>query len=174
MKHAMAASAALALFVAGIGVGLAGQKTLGFDAYRGQAPQQAADALLDTARVLAEDDSWEIIAIGRVHYLGGDKARGQAIFDAILADGHEDSDEFRIARVYREAGEWARAKVLFDRYVMRNPKDKTEIAAIGAYYQLQGDRAGAEALFDRALGSKPEVWASIAAAGAYLGVAPQE
>jgi tetratricopeptide (TPR) repeat protein len=101
-------------------------------------------------------------------------AQGQAIFDALLAGKHEDSDVLRIARVYREAGDWARAKPLFDAYVARNPKDKTEIAEVGAYYLLQGDRAGAEALFDRSFAVKPELWATVAAAGAYLGVAPQQ
>ena len=174
MKNGIAASVALALFVAGVGVGVAAQKRIGAEAYRGQTPRQAADALLDTARVLAESDSWEHIAIGRIYYLGGDKAKGQAIFDGILADDHEDSDEFRIARVYREAGDWDKAKGMFDRYFLRNPKHTTEMATVGAYYLLQGDRAGAEQLFDRAFASKPEVWASIAAGGAYLGVAPQE
>jgi tetratricopeptide (TPR) repeat protein len=81
---------------------------------------------------------------------------------------------FRIARVYQEAGEWAKAKPLFDGYAARNPKDRTEIAEIGAYHLLQGDRAAAEKLFDRSFANKPELWATVAAAGAYLGVAPQE
>lgn len=174
MKTTFAAMAALGMFVAGLGVGLAAQKRAEPAAYHDKSPQDAARALLDIARVQADNGSWELIAVGRVHYLGGDKARGQAIFDTLLAGKHEDSDVFRIARVYAEAGDWAKAKPLFDGYVARNPKDKTEIAEVGAYYLLQGDRVGAEQLFDRSFAVKPELWATIAAAGAYLGVAPQE
>jgi tetratricopeptide (TPR) repeat protein len=174
MKTWLAAVAASGMFVAGLGVGLAAQQRAEPAAYHDKAPQDAARALLDIARAQADNGSWELIAVGRVHYLGGDKAQGQAIFDALLAGKHEDSDVLRIARVYREAGDWARAKPLFDAYVARNPKDKTEIAEVGAYYLLQGDRAGAEALFDRSFAVKPELWATVAAAGAYLGVAPQQ
>jgi tetratricopeptide (TPR) repeat protein len=173
MKIRTAAIAAT-LFVTGLGVGLAAQKHNDPAAYHDRPAPDAAAALLDMARVQAGDGSWERIAIGRVQYLGGDKAGGQAVFDAILGGDHEDSDVFRIARVYREAGDWAKAKPLFDGYVARNPKDKAEIAEVGAYYLLQGDRAGAEKLFDRSFAVKPELWATVAAAGAYLGVAPQE
>ena len=115
-----------------------------------------------------------LIAVGRVYYLSGHKAQGQQVFDAILGGDHEDSDVYRIARVYAEAGEWENAKPLFDGYVQRNPRDKTEIATVGAYYLLNGDRAGAERLFDQSFAVKPELWATVAAAGAYAGVAPQE
>ncbi len=160
-----------ALFAAGIGVGLAAQK-LSPALYQGKSKTEAAKALIDAALVQAEDGSWERIAIGRIHYLSGQKAQGQAIFDAILSGKHADSDEFRIARVYREAGEWARAKPLFDRYVTKNPKDEKEIAEVGAWYLLAGDRDGAETLFAKSLAITPEFWATAAIAGAYLGVPP--
>lgn len=95
------------------------------------------------------------------------------MFDAVLSGKHEPSDEFRVARVYREAGEWARAKPMFDSYIARNPKDEKEIAEVGAYYLLAGDRDTAENLFDKSFAITPELWATIPAAGAYLGVAPQ-
>lgn len=174
MKTWLAAVAATSLFVAGVGVGLAARKHTDPAAYHGKSPQDAAQALLEIARVQADNGSWELIAVARVHYLGGDRARGQALFDAILAGKHEDSDVLRIARVYREAGQWEKARPLLDGYVARNPQDKTELAEVGAYYLLQGDRARAEALFDRSFAVKPELWATVAAAGAYLGVAPQE
>lgn len=173
MKTWIAATAACTLFVAGLGVGAAAQKHNAAADYHGQAPRDAARALLENARVQADNGSWELIAVGRVFYLGGFRDQGQAIFDRLLAGKHEDSDILRIARVYREAGEWEKARPLFDGYVARNPKDRTEIAEIGAYYLLQGDRAGAEKLFDRSFAIKPELWATVAAAGAYLGVAPQ-
>ncbi len=63
---------------------------------------------------------------------------------------------------------------MFDHYVAENPKDKTEIADIGAYYLINGDRATAESLFDKSFALSPELWATVAAAGAYLNVVPQE
>jgi len=142
--------------------------------YRDKPASEAAANLLERARAQADGGSWELIAVGRVFYLSGDRTAGQRIFDAILGGDHEESDVYRIARVYAEAGEWAKAKPLFDGYVQRNPKDKTEIATIGAYYLLNGDRATAEQLFDRSFAIEPEVWATVAAAGAYLKVRPQE
>lgn len=172
MKIRFAAFGAL-LFAGGIAVGYAAQK-LDPSIYRGKPPQDAARALIEAARTQARDGSWERIAIGRIHYLGGAKAAGQAVFDEVLSGKHEASDEYRIARVYCEAGEWAKAMPLFERYVRENPKDEKELAAIGAYYLLNGDRATAEGLFDQSFRQQPELWATVAAAGAYLGVAPQE
>jgi len=173
MQPRFAAVIATGLFVAGIGVGYAAQK-LAPALYHGKPAPDAARALLAAAREQANDGSWELIGIGRLHYLGGQKAEGQAIFDALLAGDHEDSDVYRIARVYREAGEWAKAKPLFDRYLAANPDDEKGLAEVGAFYLLNGDRETAESLFDRSFSITPEVWATIAAAGAYLGVAPQE
>lgn len=161
------------LFIGGIAVGYAAQK-LDPSLYHGKSKQDAARALIEAARVQADDGSWERIAIGRIQYLGGARAEGQAVFDDILSKKHEASDEYRIGRVYCEAGEWSKALPLFERYARENPKDGTEIATIGAYYLLNGDRAAAESLFDRSFKHGPEVWATVAAAGAYLGVAPQE
>lgn len=161
------------LFAGGIAVGYAAQK-LDPSIYRGKLKEDAARALIEAARTQAGGGSWERIAIGRIQYLGGARAAGQAVFDEILSGKHEPSDEFRIARVYGEAGEWAKAMPLFERYARENPKDEKELAAIGAYYLLNGDRAAAESLFDRSFKLQSEVWATIAAAGAYLGVAPQE
>lgn len=142
-------------------------------AYHGKDKQQAAEALLQDALVQAGKGTWERIAVGRVYYLSGSKAQGQAIFDQILSRGADGSDFMRVARVYREAGEWPRAKLLFDKALAMEPKEQTWQAEVGAYYLLNGDRAGAEALFDRSF-HKDEVWATVAAAGAYLDVPPQE
>ena len=173
MKKRIAAALAASLFVAGVGVGYAAQK-VGPSLFHGKAKEDAARALLDVARVQAGDGSWERIAIGRVLYLGGHKAEGQAVFDAMLAGDHEDSDEFRIARVYREAGEWSKAKPLFDKFAASNPKDEKGLAEIGAYYLINGDRDTAERLFDRSFAISAEIWATVGAAGAYLGVVPEE
>ncbi|MEP7096906.1 MAG: tetratricopeptide repeat protein [Dokdonella sp.] len=165
--------AAAALFTGGIAVGYASQK-VDTSLYHGKSKVDAAKALLEVARVQAGDGSWERIGIGRVYYLGGMKSEGQAIFDGVLAGKHKSSDLFRIAKVYREAGEWPKAKALFDSYVRDNPDDSQEVAQIGAYTLINGDRAGAERLFDQSFNSSVDMWGTIAAAGAYLGVVPQE
>ena len=166
------ATAAL-LLVSGISGAHAGQKT-DPSQYRAKENKQAARALLEVAKVQAGKGSWERIAVARIYYLGGFKPEGQAIFDDILADDPEGTDLFRIARVYREADEWERAKPLFERALRENPKDSTGMAEVGAYYLLLGDRAAAENLFDRSFEREDELWSTVAAAGGYLGVAPQE
>lgn len=142
--------------------------------YREKDAQEAAKALLEVARAQAESGSWELISVGRIYYLGGFKPEGKEIFDKVLARQPEPSDLLRIAQVYREAGDWAQAKVLFDRYVSENPKDAYELAKIGSYYMSHGDRADAEALFDRSFKLESDLWSTLAAAGGYLGVAPQD
>lgn len=173
MDKRIAAALAAGLFCAGLGIGYAAPQK-GSGLYRNSSMESAARALLALAWREADDGSWERIAVGRLYYLGGNKTNGEAIFDAILADDHDPSDEYRIARVYREAGEWNKAKPLFDRYLAESPDDEKGLAEVGAYYLLNGDRATAENLFDRSFASAEEVWATIAVAGAYLGVAPQE
>lgn len=177
MTKRITAAAAAILFVAGIGVGYGAQKSPPTPAtYHDKAPRDAAKALLDHALVQAgKKGSWERIGAGRVYYLGGFKAEGQAVFDAILAGKHDDSDVYRIARVYAEAGEWDKAKPLFERFLDANPDDAKGFAEVGAHYLLQGDRATAERMFDRALDIEDnDPWMSEHMAGAYLGVKPQE
>ena len=174
MKTMTVVAAAAALFVAGAGAGIAASKINNHAAYHDRAPRDAAAALLEAGLLQAGKGSWERIAVGRVYYLSGDKAKGQAIFDGVLNNDPEDSDEMRIAKVYEEAGEWDKAKPLFDSSLRRNGKDETDLATVGAYYLLNGDRAYAEQLFDRSFAEKAEVWATVAAAGAYVGVKPQE
>ena len=170
-KFSMAVAATL--FVLGAPAGFAAQKVESSQ-YHDKDRQGAARALLDVAKVQAGKGSWERIAIGRIYYLGGFKREGQAIFGEVLNNDPEASDLFRIARVYREAGEWEQARVLFERSLRENPKDSKGMAELGAYYLLAGDRAAAEALFDRSFKREDELWSTVAAAGAYLGVAPQE
>lgn len=173
MKHRLTLIAVLS-FVLGVSAGYAKGNKVESSAFKGKSKQEAAKALLEVAKVQAGKGSWERIAVGRVYYLGGMKAEGQAIFDDILSRKHESSDTFRIARVYREAGEWPKAKAMFDDYAKQNPKDDKGLAEIGSYYLLNGDRAGAEELFSRSFGLESELWNTVSAAGAYLGIAPQE
>lgn len=176
MKRTAAAAAAI-LLLAGIGAAHGAQKPRATPAtYQNKAPAEAGKALLEVALAQAgKNGSWERIGAGRVYYLAGFKAEGQAIFDALLAGKHEDSDVYRIARVYAEAGEWAKAKPLFDRFLAANPDDAKGLAEVGAHYLLQGDRATAERMFDRALDiENGDPWMTEHMAGAYLGVKPQE
>lgn len=177
MKVRTTAAAAALLLFAAIGATHAAPKPRPTPAtYHQKAPKEAGKALLELALAQAgKSGSWERIGAGRVYYLGGHKAEGQAIFDAILKGKHEDSDLYRIARVYAEAGEWAKAKPLFDDFLARNPDDAKGLAEVGALYLLHGDRATAERMFDRALEiESDDPWMTEHMAGAYLGVKPQE
>jgi len=141
--------------------------------YTGKPPGEAAAGLLAIGRKLAGKGSWENIAVGRVYYLSGQKAEGQAIFDAILQKKAEGGDWFRVGKVYYEAGEWDKAKAAFDKVLELAPKDEDWLAEIGAYYNLKGDRAKAEELFGRSFGSDPEnLYNTVKAAGSYVKVVP--
>ena len=176
MKNTIAAVLAATLFVMAAGSAEAAQKPRAeASMYHGKDATEAGRALLDIALKQAGKGSWERIGVGRAYYLGGFKAEGQAIFDALLNGKHEDSDVYRIARVYNEAGEWDKAKSLFDRYFASNPDDAKGLAEVGAFYLLHGDRDRAEQLFDRAFEADPnEVWVTVGAADAYLNVKPEE
>jgi len=143
--------------------------------YQSQQPAQAAERLIEIARTLAGDGSYENIAVGRVLYLTGHKADGQAIFDQQLGAKSKPGDWIRVARIYSEAGEWDKAKPLYDRVADAAPKDEDWLAEIGAQYLLAGDRAHAEELFGRSFAQDPSNRANaLKAAGAYLGLAPRE
>lgn len=142
--------------------------------FSGKTQQEAATALLDAGHTLAGSGSWERIFVGRTRYLGGDKAAGQAAFDQILDSSKaEGGDYVRVARVYWEAGEWDKARPLFDKVLALEPKDADWLAEIGAYYNLKGDRAHAEQLFARSLAEDPaNVYNVTKMAGSYIGVQP--
>jgi tetratricopeptide (TPR) repeat protein len=161
------------LFIFGVAVGYAARRVSPSD-YQGKTKDEAGKALLQQARAQAGRGSWERIAVGRVYYLAGMREEGQAIFDEVLAKKAESSDFFRVARVYREAGEWPKAKELFDKYLKRSPNDDKGLAEVGAYYLLNGDRETAEQLFARSFKLESEMWSTVSAAAGYLGVEPQE
>ncbi len=142
--------------------------------YAGKPPAEAAAALLGAAQQLSEKGTWENIAVGRVYYLSGDKAKGQAIFDGITGSKAEAGDWVRIGRVYWEAGDWDKARPAFDKVLQEKPDDEDWLAEIGAYYLIKGDRAHAEELFARSFKAEPNsLWNALRAAGAYLKVRPQ-
>ena len=143
--------------------------------FAGKTAKENATVLLDGALQLAGSGSWERIAVGRAWYLGGDKAKGQEIFDAVTGSKKvEDSDWFRLGRVYAEAGEWDKARPAFDRALAMNKGDDSGMIEYGALANVNGDRANAEALFEKAMTKKPrDFWHWVTAGGSYLGVRPQ-
>jgi tetratricopeptide (TPR) repeat protein len=163
------------MFALGIAVGVAMARGLDTAIYHGKQPKDAGRALLELGRKQAGKGSWERIGIGRVYYLGGMKAEGQAIFDEVTSRKPESTDWWRIGRVYWEAGEWDKARATFEKSLAMNPKDDKGLAELGAYWMLKGDRAKAEELYDRSYAIESgEVWNTAMMAGGYLGVKPQE
>lgn len=164
------------VFLLGMAVGVQAARKKGAepDLYRDQEPQAAAANLVAAAAAI-EDGSWETIAIGRLHYLSGDKEKGRQIFDSVLQGKKEaGSDWIRVGRVYYDAGDWELAKAAFDRALELEPKDAPWMAEIGAYYNVQGERAKAEEYFDRSLAiENGSYWPLLDIAGSYAGVAPK-
>lgn len=145
------------------------------DLFHGKEPKVAATALLDGALALAGDGSWERIAVGRAWYLGGDKVKGQQIFDAVTGDRKaKASDWFRVARVYVEAREWDKAQPAFEKALSMEPDDDSGTVEYGAFANVRKDREKAEVLFTKAMTKNPrEFWHWVGAGGSYLGVPPQ-
>ncbi|HEX7152871.1 MAG TPA: tetratricopeptide repeat protein [Thermoanaerobaculia bacterium] len=163
------------VFTLGITVGaVAARRGVDSTRYRSKSKQEAALALLETAKKQAGKGSWEQIGVGRVYYLSGQKAEGQALFDAVTSKKPEAGDWFRIGRVYREAGEWDKAKAAFDKALQMEKGDEKWLSEVGAYYNLEGDRETAERMFDQSYKIETEdVWPTLNMASSYLGVEPQ-
>ena len=171
MKTVNVAVTAVVCLLAGIGVGLAA-KPAGVAVFKGKAPRDAGQAALVEAERLAGDGSWELIAVGRVYYLSGDKARGQALFDRVTGKKPKGSDWQRIGDVYAEAHENDKAEPCYQKALAAGPKDDTGQSEIGAWYVRIGQRDKGEELFNQALTRSPDdMWHYLRAAEAYLGVA---
>ncbi len=159
-------------FLVGTSVGLwaKGSSGAGISALRGKAPKEAGRAALAEAEKLAGTGSWERIGVGRVYYLSGDKAKGQALFDAVTGGKTKPSDWQRIGDVYAEAGEAEKAEACYQK-VLVDPKDDTGQSEIGSWYIRTGQREKGEGLIAKALDRNPdEMWHYVRAAEAYLGV----
>lgn len=119
--------------------------------YAAQAPQQAAGALLHAARTQTEGGSWETIGIGRVLYLGGRRAEGEALFNELLARTDKTSDVYRIAQVYMEAKEWPKARPLLERMLAMKEHDAGDVMRVAREYVEHREFARARPLFERFL-----------------------
>jgi tetratricopeptide (TPR) repeat protein len=143
---------------------------------KAKGPAEAAELLLAEALRLAGTGSWERIAVGRAWYLGGNKGKGQEIFDSVTNTRKvEDSDWLRIGRVYAEAGEWDKAQIAFDKALAMSPSDDSAMIEYGALANVYNDRGKAEVWFAKGMKRNPrEFWHWVAAGGSYLGVRPPQ
>jgi tetratricopeptide (TPR) repeat protein len=172
MKHGSVVIASAVCLLLGFGAGLfAKDGTAGVALFRGKPAKEAGMAALTEAERLAENGSWELIGVGRLYYLSGDKAKGQALFDRVTGRKPEGSDWQRIGEVYAEAGENEKAEACFQKALAASPKDDTGQSEIGSWYIRTGQRDKGEELYARALARNPDdLWHYVRAAEAYLGV----
>ena len=176
MKNTMVVGLSIACLALGAGIGYASSKSkaAGMDAIQGKPAKEAGLSALAEAHKLAGTGSWELIGVARVYYLSGDKAKGQAIIDQVLAGKTNASDWERIAWVYADAGENDKAEPYFQKSITADPKDDTGQAKVGAWYVHIGKRDKGEELFARALARNPdEVWHYVTIAEAFLNVPPR-
>jgi tetratricopeptide (TPR) repeat protein len=175
MRKSAVFMAVAACFVSGIGVGYAAKsKGPGMSLIAGKPAKEAGVAALKEAERLADGGSWELIQIARAYYLSGDKATGQAMLDNVLNGKSESGDWFRIARVYAEAGENAKAEELFLRALAAEPKDDSGQAEVGAWYIRTGQREKGEELLSKAFArNSEEIWHYVRVGEAFMGVSPK-
>jgi tetratricopeptide (TPR) repeat protein len=156
MKPAFVAVIAAISLLLGAGIGFAAKyKGAGIDVIRGKSDQDAALAALAEAEHIAGSGSWELIAVGRVRYLTGDKAGGQALFDRVLNGKPGGADYERIADVYVEAGDNDKASLFYEKMLAVDPKDDSSQAEVGAWYIRIGQREKGQELLAQALQRHP-------------------
>src|ERR1700736_363728 len=123
MRHSLVAVIAESSLVLGVGIGFAAKyQGAGIDVIRNKPDKDAALAALTEAEQVANGGSWELIAVGRVYYLSGQKAQGQAMFDHATTGRKPDGADYeRIAEVYAEAGENDRATESYEKMLALDP-----------------------------------------------------
>ena len=159
----------------GAGVALAAKSTSpGIDAIRGKSPQDAATAALVEAERLSGSGTWELLGVARAYYLSGNKSKGQALIDKVMAGKTDHNDWQRIGQLYAEAGEKDKAVQFFEKALAADPKDDTGQSEIGAWYLRMGLRDQGEALFAKAFARSPdEAGHYLRAAEGFLNVPPK-
>lgn len=175
MKQIAVAALAAASLTVGVGIGYAAKvKGPGMSIISGKPAKEAAMASLQEAERLAGKGTWELLGIARVYYLSGDKAHGQSLIDKVMSGENAASDWHRIALIYAEAGENAKAESFFQKALVAEPKDDTGQAEVGAWYIRTGQREKGEELFNKAFARNPdELWHYVRAAEALLSVPPK-
>ena len=101
-------------------------------------------ALLAVAKQQAGKGSWERIGVGRVYYLGGMKAEGQAIFDEVTGE------EARADRLVAH-----RPRVLGSRRVGQGPRRVREVAGEEPERRQRPGRASARTTCSKATAPRP-------------------
>jgi tetratricopeptide (TPR) repeat protein len=174
MKTWKASVAVVASFVLGAAVArvLAGGPSLTTASFEGKDAKEAAAAMLAVAEAQAGSGTWELIGLGRIHYLSGDKTKGQALFDRATSGKPGASEWRRIGKVYAEAREFDKAEAALQKAVTAKSED-TSLAELGAMLNLNGKRELAEETFKKSIAKDPgDVWNTITMAGSYVGVRP--
>jgi tetratricopeptide (TPR) repeat protein len=161
------------LFGAGIGVA-AKYKGTGIGVIQGKEAKEAAAAALQEAAHVANGGSFELIAVGRVYYLTGQRAQGQALFDQAAASKRASAADYeRIGDVYAQAGENDKASLYYEKMLAVDPSDDSSQALVGAWYLRLGQREKGEQLLAEAMRKSPsssEYY--VRAAESLLGVPP--
>ena len=156
MKPSLVAVVASICLMMGVGIGFAAKyKGAGIDVIRGKSDKEAGLAALAEAEHLSEGGTWELIAVGRVYYLAGEKSRGQALFDSVTDRKPGGADFERIGYVYAEAGDTDKATASFEKMFALDPSDDSNEAVLGAWYIRIGQRDRGEALLTAALKRRP-------------------
>lgn len=170
MKKVAMLMVSAACLTAGIGIGYAAKvKGPGMTLIAGKPAKEAGVAALQEAERLANGGSWELISIARAYYLSGDKTTGEALLNRVLNGNSEASDWFRIARVYAEVGDNAKAEQLFLRALANEPKDDSGQAELGSWYIRIGQREKGEEWLAKAFArNSDEVWHYVHAGEALL------
>ena len=167
---------AVCAFVLGATTVLVAKTKVTFDPkayYEGHDAKAASASLLTEGETLAGDDTWERIGVGRVAYLSGDKAKGEAIWKSVLDGKLGKTDLYRIATAYAVAKDWNKAKPLFEKAIAMDLGDDSSILKAGCWFNLNGDRKRAEELFEIAMAKNADhAWHYILSAGSYKGVEP--
>jgi tetratricopeptide (TPR) repeat protein len=173
MKPSLVAVIVAVSLLLGVSIGFAAKyRGAGIEVMRGKSDKDAAFAALAEAEHLAKGGSWELIAVGRVYYLAGEKARGEALFDSVVNGKPGGSDFERIADVYAEAGDNDKASMMYEKMLALDPKDDSSQAEVGAWYIRIGHREKGEAMLALAFERSPnEPGYYVRAAESLLGVA---
>ena len=174
MKPTLVAAVATISLSLGVGIGMAAKLTgAGISLITDKPEREAGMAALAEADRLAGKGSWELIGVGRVYYLSGDKAKAQTLFDRATSGKPGSSDWLRLADVYAEAGETSKADDCFQKALAVDPKDDGVQAQVGAWDIRNGQRPKGEELLAKALQKNPgEIWHYLRASEALLKVAP--
>jgi Flp pilus assembly protein TadD len=171
MKRTSAAIAAISMTL-GVGIGMAAKPTgVGISVIAGKPDQEAGAAALVEAERLSGNGSSELIAVGRVYYLSGEKAKGEALFTRATSGKQTSGDYQQIAEIYAEAGDDAKAEENYGKMLVLDPEDDSQRSEVGGWYIRVGQRAKGEECLSKAFKKRPHDPSHyVRAAEGFLGV----